>query len=278
MEQNIRNALTIDVEDYFMVSAFEQYVEKKDWDRYENRVVPNTRKILSILGETGTKGTFFVLGWVAEKYPELAKEIHQQGHEVACHGYAHRLIYDQTKDEFRQDIRRAKKILESTCGAQVLGYRAPSFSVIEDTQWALDVLAEEGFSYDASVFPAPHSRGGLAGAKRYPYRLNGLMEFPMSTVRILGKNFAFSGGGYFRLLPYPFIRWGIQSCNREGFPSIVYLHPWEFDPEQPRMKAKAVDRFKHYLNLDKTEAKFRNMIRDFEFGTIQDSLKSLPAL
>ncbi|MBI4396456.1 MAG: DUF3473 domain-containing protein [Elusimicrobia bacterium] len=267
------DALSIDVEDYFMASAFEPFVPRSDWDRKECRVLSSTYKILSILDEFETKATFFVLGWVGERRPKLVREIHARGHEVACHGYDHRLIYHQDAGEFRADVRKAKRLLEDACGAPVVGYRAPSFSVVRDTRWALDVLAEEGFLYDASVLPARHARGGMEGAHRFPHQLSRLAEFPMSTVRLFGKTIPFSGGGYFRLFPYPFTRWGIRACHREGNPSIVYLHPWEFDPGQPRLKARWMDRFRHTVNLHKTEEKFRRLLKDFRFGTVRGVLE-----
>ncbi|MGQ0645182.1 MAG: XrtA system polysaccharide deacetylase [Elusimicrobiota bacterium] len=266
------NALTFDVEDYFMASAFEPVVSKADWERLPGRVAANTRKILGMLDGSGSRATFFVVGWVAEKHPDLVKDIQAGGHEVACHGYHHRLIYEQGPDEFRRDLRRAKQALESAAGRPVEGYRAPSFSIVEETPWAWSILREEGFLYDASVFPAPHARGGLAGAPAHPHRRDGLAEFPMSVVSWAGKNFPFSGGGYFRLLPYALIRRGIQACNRAGRPAILYLHPWELDPGQPRLPAGRLDRFKHYLNLSGTEGKLRRALADFRFDTARNVL------
>lgn len=269
---SILNALTVDVEDYFMASAFEPLVPKTRWDQLESRVVRNTQKVLGILNDEGVKGTFFTLGWVAEKYPDLIRAIHQQGHEVACHGFDHRLIYNQTREEFRADVRRAKRLLEDASGSPVVGYRAPSFSVVPETAWALDVLSEEGFAYDASLLPASHARGGMPNAPREPHAIGKLMEFPMSTLRVFGKDFPFSGGGYFRLFPYALVRRGIESCHRRGTPAITYLHPWEFDPEQPRLPGKWLDRFRHYVNLDKTEAKLRRLLKDYRFGTVSEAL------
>jgi polysaccharide deacetylase family protein (PEP-CTERM system associated) len=269
----VRSALTFDVEDYFMVSAFEPLIPKARWDEIPSRIVVNTLRILSLLDEFQVKATFFVLGWVGEKFPELVQEIHGRGHEVACHGYDHQLVYRQTPQQFRQDVRCAKGILERASGAPVYGYRAPSFSVVKESVWALEVLKQEGFLYDASVLPAPHARGGMAGAQRFPGRHNGLWEFPMSTVTWMGKTWPFSGGGYFRLFPYRFIHWGMRRCLEKEQPAIVYLHPWEFDPEQPRLRGRLQDRFRHYVNLRQTEPKLRRLLADFSFGTVREILK-----
>ncbi len=274
MNKKKMNALTIDVEDYFMVSAFESQVPKSDWTKYEVRAMNNTRKVLDLLRETGTKATFFTLGWLAERYPDMVRDIYKEGHEVASHGYSHSLIYNQTRDEFRDDVRRAKQILEKAIGAPVYGYRAPSFSVINETQWALDVLREEGYTYDASIFPAPHARGGLMIEDRRPHKRQGLLEFPVSTLQLGGKDFPFAGGGYFRLFPYALVRWSLQRCNKQGLPGVIYLHPWEFDPQQPRLKGRFVDEFKHYVNLEKTESKFRRLTNDFQFTTVRDILSA----
>lgn len=268
------HALTIDLEDYYMVSAFESRVPKSEWDTRESRIVRNTDIVLSVLRDFNTKATFFTVGWVAERYPGLLRRVKAEGHEIACHGYHHRLIYEMTPDEFRQDLRRAKRALEAAIGEPVVGYRAPSFSVVSETLWALDILREEGFEYDSSILPAAHARGGLIGAKRHPHWLRGIMELPMSTLSVGGKHIPFSGGGYFRLFPYPLIRHGMRACERAGRPCVVYLHPWEFDPEQPRLSAARFDRFKHYVNLHKTEAKLRRLLTDFRFGTARAVLSS----
>ena len=270
----ITNALTIDVEDYFMVSAFEDGVAKSDWIRFEDRVGRSTMKILEILDARAIKGTFFVVGWIGERNPALVREIHARGHEVACHGFYHELAYRFEENQFRADVRRAKAALEAAIGERVAGYRAPSFSIGPENAWALDVLAEEGFAYDASVLPAPHARGGFEGTPRFPYRTKRLMEFPMSTLRFAGRLFPFSGGGYFRLFPYAVVRHGIRAANREGFPAIVYLHPWEFDPDQPRLPASPLNRFKHYVNLHKTESKFRRLVSEFPFAPCRDVLSA----
>ena len=295
LNKNIINILTVDVEDYFQVENFKKSVKFSDWENFEDRVPGNVDKVLGILERHDVKATFFVLGWTAEKFPQLVKKIHDAGHEIACHGYAHELIYKQKCEEFRADVVKAKTILEKIIGEPVLGYRAPSFSIKKESAWALDILAEEGFGYDSSIFPIRRDRGGMPGAVRYPYRIdnkryvgrrtkdegrfeksssNELWEIPISTVRIFGQNLAFSGGGYFRLLPYKFIKWGIEQINKDEQPAVVYIHPWEFDPEQPKIKADFVNSFRHCVNLNKTEKKFENLLNDFGFGPINESKNS----
>jgi polysaccharide deacetylase family protein (PEP-CTERM system associated) len=268
----VLNALSIDVEDYYMVSAFEASVHREEWGKLESRVEKNTLRILDLLDETGTRGTFFVVGWIADNIPGLVKEIHRRGHEVGCHGYYHQLVYDLSPEEFRLDLRRTKKAIEATGAGPVIGFRAPSFSVVDSNLWALDILRKEGFKYDASIFPAEHARGGISNAARYPHFIHGLAEFPMSTVRIFGKPLAFSGGGYFRLFPYRFIKFGMNQSVKAGNPTIVYLHPWEIDPDQPRLPTGRFNTFKHYVNLHRTEDKFRRLLRDYHFAPVRDVL------
>lgn len=265
------NALTIDVEDYFQVSAFESIVNRQDWPAYECRVEPNTRLILSILREARVKATFFILGWVAEHFRSLVEEIAFDGHEIASHGYFHQLIYNQSKDEFRADLRKSIDILEGITGEPVLGYRAPSYSITRNSWWALDILIEAGLKYDSSIFPIHHDRYGISDFPRFPHQIkDDLYEFPLSTLKIWGINFPIAGGGYFRLLPYPITRWAIKRVNdREAQPVIFYLHPWEFDPAQPRQKIGGLSEFRHYVNLDKTEAKFRRLLEDFQFAPVK---------
>lgn len=270
------NALTIDVEDYFHVSAFESIINREDWPAYECRVESNTRLILSILREAGVKATFFILGWVAERFPELVKEIASAGHEIASHGYAHQLIYNQSEDEFRADLKKSIDILEGITGEPVLGYRAPSYSITRKSWWALNILVEAGLKYDSSIFPIHHDRYGIPDFPRFPHQLkDGFYEFPISTLKIWGMNFPMAGGGYFRLLPYPVTRWAINRINnREGQPVIFYLHPWEFDPDQPRQPIGGFSRFRHYVNLDKTEVRFRRLLEDFRFAPVKEVLIS----
>lgn len=269
------NALTIDVEDYYMVSGFADVVKFEDWHKYESRVERNTIKLLEILDEYKVKATFFILGWIAEKNPALVKDIHNSGHEVACHSYNHRLVYDLTPEEFREDIRRAKGILEDITGRPVIGFRAPSYSITGLTFWCLDVLHELGFRYDSSIFPIHHDRYGIPNYRRFPHCIlgegeNALWEFPLSTLRWGKMNIPIAGGGYFRLFPYSFVRWGIRRINeKEQAPAIVYLHPWEIDPSQPRVNGSWLSRFRHYVNLGKTESRLRRLLRDFQFGSFQ---------
>jgi len=271
------NILTIDVEDYYHVSVFEPIVKRDDWEKYQSRVVGNTRAILGILREFGAKATFFVLGWVAERYPQIVKDIEQDGHEVASHSYDHRLTYDQSRETFRENIRKTKAILESVISNEVSGYRATSYSITERSLWALDVLAEEGFLYDSSIFPIVHDRYGIPDAERFPHVVldNGkskLWEFPPSTVRLLGMNIPIAGGGYFRFFPYEFTRWAIRRLNKADCPAIVYIHPWEIDPDQPRLNGSRISQFRHYLNLDKTENRLKALLRDFDFVSIRTYL------
>jgi polysaccharide deacetylase family protein (PEP-CTERM system associated) len=271
---SVVNALTVDVEDYFMVSAFEPFVPKARWPDLPSRVVPNTDKVLGLLSEAGVRATFFTLGWVAERFPALVRRIAGAGHEVACHGQSHRLLYRQTPAEFRLDVRRARAALEDAAGAPVAGYRAPSFSLVPDTLWAVDVLAEEGFLYDASLLPARHARGGMPGGRRGPFLWrNGLAELPMSVLNAVGAAWPFSGGGYLRLLPLAAVAWGVRACHRAGLPAVAYLHPWELDPDQPRLPAPPLDRFRHYVNLRRTEPKLRALLRRFSWGTARRVLE-----
>lgn len=272
------NALSIDVEDYFHVSNFESSVGFKNWDKHESRVERNTKVILSILSEYNVKATFFVLGWVAEKNPQLIREIFDEGHEIASHSYAHSLIYKQTKEQFRKDLIRSKKILEDTIGDKIVGYRAPSFSITKESLWALDILIEEGFLYDSSIFPVTHHRYGIADSRRFPYKILGkddkcLYEIPLSTITIFRKNIPIAGGGYLRLFPYRFTKWGLNRINKkEKQPVFLYLHPWEIDCHQPRLNGSLLSRFRHYVNLDKMEKNLVQLINDFQFSRMIDYL------
>jgi polysaccharide deacetylase family protein (PEP-CTERM system associated) len=277
----IVNAMTIDVEDYFHVSVFDGLIPRDRWEQLESRVVANTERLLAIFAEEGVTATFFVLGWVAERFPSLVSSIATLGHEVASHGYGHRLIYDQTPRAFRRDVRRAKDLLESAAGRRVLGFRAPSYSITPNTLWAIDVLIEEGYEYDTSIFPIRHDRYGIPVSPRHPYVLSraggSIVEVPASTVRYGPLNLPAAGGGYFRLLPYEWTRRGIARINgHEGRPAVFYLHPWEVDPGQPHLPAGLVSRFRHYHNLDKTEARLRRLLREFQFGPIAAMLAAVP--
>jgi polysaccharide deacetylase family protein (PEP-CTERM system associated) len=273
----ISNALTIDVEDYFQVAALAEAVDRKDWHDMEYRVEANTDRLLSVLGDHNTKATFFTLGWVAEKSPALVRRIHDAGHEVASHGYSHQLIYKQTPEVFREETRRSKAILEDIIGEPVTGYRAASYSITAQSRWALDILCEEGFTWDSSIFPVHHDRYGMPGTPRWPHRLktdNGseIAEFPLSTLKLPGYTLPIAGGGYFRLFPYWFSQWGLGSINRMGKPFVFYLHPWEIDPGQPRLDVKWFSRFRHYNNLEVCEQRLVNLLKRFRFTTMSDVL------
>jgi polysaccharide deacetylase family protein (PEP-CTERM system associated) len=274
----IINAMSVDVEDYFQVSAFEKIVSPQEWDHFESRVEANTDRMLRLFDDVGVRATFFVLGWVAERYPGLVRRIAAQGHEIASHSYAHRLVYELTPDEFRADLRRAKTAIEAAAGTPVLGYRAPSYSVVARSTWALEILAEEGYAYDASIFPIRHDRYGIPDAPRHIHRIDvgdrSIVEVPGSTVRYGGVNLPIAGGGYFRILPYQWTRWGIRHLNRrESRPAVFYIHPWEIDPDQPRLPGSRMSRARHYRNLSKTEERLKRLLRDFRFGPIEQVLR-----
>ena len=269
MRDKITNAFTIDVEDYFQVSALAPHFPRSEWDKVPCRVERNVDLILGLLDQHQAKGTFFTLGWIAERYPGVVKRIAAQGHELASHGYGHERASAQTREVFLQDIVRAKGILEDLSGHKVSGYRAPSFSIGYGNLWAHDCLAEAGYAYSSSVYPVKHDHYGMPDAPRFPYRLaNGLMEVPVSTVRWMGRNWPAGGGGFFRLLPYSVSRWQIDKVNRDDQrPAIFYFHPWEVDPQQPRVReATAKTRFRHYVNLQRTEARLHRLLQDFAWG------------
>ena len=276
----IQNALTVDVEDYFQVSAFAKSVNQNDWDKHPLRVEKNTRHLMDMFDEARVKATFFVLGWVADRHRGLIKEIAERGHEVACHGYSHQLIYKQTQKVFREETIRSKELLEDISQMPVRGYRAASYSITRDSLWALDILAEAGFEYDSSIFPIRHDRYGIPDAEDVPHILrtpggHSLIEFPLSTAKIFNHKLPVAGGGYFRLYPYALTKAGLRQINHRQQPFIFYLHPWEIDPDQPRIEASWFSRFRHYNNLDKCESRLRYLLSDFEFGTARDVLKTL---
>jgi polysaccharide deacetylase family protein (PEP-CTERM system associated) len=272
----MRNALTIDVEDYYHVSAFESVIRFEDWDRHESRVEKNTDKVLALLDEKQIKATFFMLGWVAERYPQLVRRIVMEQHEVACHGYKHKRIYTMTPQEFRHDTWKAKQLIEAAAGVPVIGYRAASYSITAESLWALEILAEEGFHYDSSIYPIRHDLYGIPHYQRFFHMVSvegsqSIAEFPLSTVRIAGFNTPMAGGGYFRLLPYTFTHLAIHHLNRkEQQPAIVYFHPWEIDPHQPRIPARWKSRFRHYTNLHQTESKLRQLLSSFMFAPLRE--------
>lgn len=278
------NILTVDVEDYFHVSAFAGVVSRDSWEARTSRVEGNIDRLLGIFADAGLCATFFVLGWIAERYPGLVKRIAAAGHEVASHSYSHRLVYEMTPDEFRFDLRRARAVIEGAIGQPVKGFRAPSFSITARSMWALDVLLQEGYEYDASVFPIHHDRYGIPDARRDIHVIRSrasvpradLLEIPASTIRIAGLNLPVGGGGYFRIFPYAWTALGISHLNkREHRPAMVYLHPWELDPDQPRLQASWLSRFRHYRHLAQTEPRLRRLLCEFRFAPIRDVIASL---
>lgn len=274
---NPMHCLSFDVEEHFQVSAFWSEARRQQWDKYESRVENNTRKLVELLAQHDTKATFFVLGWVAERYPGLVKMLVGQGHEIASHGYGHEVITGQTPRMFRDDVRKAKGILEDISGKRVCGYRAPSFSITKDTKWAIPVLIEEGYLYDSSIFPVLHDRYGMPDATPTIHLLRGevgcIWEVPPSTTNILGVRFPVAGGGYFRLFPYPILRQLLKRIERAGHPLVMYLHPWELDPDQPKMQGSCLSMFRHYINLHRTEDRLRSLLADFCFTSIREALE-----
>ncbi|MEN9558948.1 MAG: hypothetical protein RLZZ502_159, partial [Pseudomonadota bacterium] len=269
----MQHALTIDVEDYFQVAAFASTVQRGDWDHLPLRVERNVNTVLSALAEAKIKATFFTLGWVAERCPQVVRDIVKAGHELASHGHAHHFVHELSPPEFRQDIRRSKNILEDLAGQAVLGYRAPSFSIGARNLHALDEIRAAGYVYSSSIYPIAHDLYGMPNAPRGPFLLpSGLLEIPMTTVRVSGRNLPAGGGGFFRLLPYSLSKKLFTSAEKNnGFPSMFYAHPWEFDPLQPRFAhAPLKSRFRHYLNLNRTLPRFQQLLTDFRWGTMQE--------
>jgi polysaccharide deacetylase family protein (PEP-CTERM system associated) len=267
------NALTIDVEDYYQVSAFESTVRFEAWPSYESRVDRNVRRMLDILDEHSVRATFFVLGWEAEQRPHMIEEIAKRGHEIGSHGYRHRLIYSMSPQECRDDILKSKTELERIISAEVVGYRAASYSITARSLWCLDVLIELGFQYDSSIFPIHHDRYGIPSANRFIHRIErpggSLVELPPATVRALGMNFPLAGGAYLRFLPAWLVAAGIRHLNTvEHQPAILYLHPWEIDPDQPRLAGSMASRIRHYTNLRKVEAVLHGLLERFTFGSV----------
>jgi polysaccharide deacetylase family protein (PEP-CTERM system associated) len=274
----VLNAFSVDVEDYFQVGAFEKAIPRDTWDRLEPRVEHNTRRLLDLCSRHEVTGTFFVLGWVAERWPQLVRDIRAAGHELGTHGQDHRRVTTLTPREFREDVRRSKGTIEDAAGVEVIGYRAPSYSIVRETLWAMDVLVEEGFRYDSSIFPIHHDRYGIPDFPRFPRPVRGhngtaLHEFPISTVRFAGMNLPFVGGGYLRHFPLPFIRWGMAHLNGvERRPAILYIHPWEIDPEQPRQQVRFSTRLRHYRNLHLTEQRLARLFSEYTFASVREVL------
>lgn len=271
MYMPIINAMTVDVEDYFQVSAFETTIDRAQWDAIPCRIESNMDRILKLFSESGIKATFFTLGWIAERYPELVKRIVSEGHELASHGYSHTRVTQQTPEEFRDDIQRAKKLLEDTSGVEVKGYRAPSYSIGAENLWALDELHEAGHHYSSSIYPVKHDLYGMPEASRfsfYPRGEQGILEIPITTIRFGNKNLPCGGGGFFRLYPYVVSRWALKQVNqKENQPGMFYFHPWEIDADQPRQTGiNLKTRFRHYLNLGRMEKRLNALLQDFNWG------------
>jgi polysaccharide deacetylase family protein (PEP-CTERM system associated) len=277
---NIVNAMTVDVEDYFHVAALAQSIDRSQWHAMEYRVEASTRRLLDLFDANAIKATFFVLGWVAHKSPELVREIHGRGHEVASHGMSHKLVFNQSVAEFSAETYESKALLEDIVGAPVIGYRASTYSITQRSLWALDILKEAGFIYDSSIFPIHHDLYGMPDAAQVPSRITtpkgaSIVEFPMSAAPLFGIRVPVSGGGYFRLLPYWLTRAGLSKLNRDLHrPFIFYLHPWEVDPQQPRIKTGWKSRLRHYTNLEHCEARLRRLISEFRFAPVRDVLRS----
>ena len=281
-QNTITHAMTVDVEDYFHVAAFNKVINPNEWEKWPCRVEANTNKLLQLFADSNIKITFFILGWVAERYPELVKAIHAQGHEIASHGYSHQLIYKQDQNVFREETAKSKRILEDLTQVQITGYRAASYSITRKSLWALDTLAELGFTWDSSIFPTRHDNYGIPGSPEEPYKIvtsSGkiLTEFPLTTAKVFGQSVPAAGGGYFRQYPYALSRWLFErASNNQTKPQIFYLHPWEIDPDQPRVpNASWFSNFRHYTNLSRCLPRLERMIDDFQFGTISQSLGSV---
>ena len=273
IDPRIINGLSVDIEDWFQVGAFEDVIARDEWDSLEDRVDRNVRAILELFDAAGAKATFFTLGWVAQRHPGLLREIAEQGHEIASHGWDHRRVFTLTPAEFAEDIRKAREVLEDCSGQQVTGYRAPSFSIDKRNQWAFDVLAEQGYAYSSSVAPVAHDHYGWAEAPRFAFRpvaSSGLVELPVTTAMLGGKRVAAGGGGFFRVLPYAFSRWAIRQVNLEvARPAVFYFHPWEIDPNQPRVTGAPLrSRLRHYTNLDKMAGKLSKLVDEFAWGRV----------
>ena len=271
----MRNALTIDVEDYFQVSALAPYIPRSEWDTVGGRVEPNVDRILALLDEYGARATFFTLGWIAERYPGLIHRIVANGHELASHGFAHKRASEQSPAAFFSDIQLAKIVLEDLAGVEVTGYRAPSFSIGHANLWAFECIERAGYRYSSSVYPIRHDQYGMPNAPRFAYKVReGLLEVPLTTMHLFGRNWPAAGGGYFRLVPYAMSRWLLSRVNQvDRQPAIFYFHPWEIDPEQPRVPGiDAMTRFRHYLNLERTERRLRRLLFDFEWGRVDEVL------
>lgn len=266
----MQNALSVDVEDWFQVGAFETVIDRKDWDSLECRVERNTDAVMALFEEAGVKATFFTLGWVAERYPALIRRIVDAGHEIGSHGYGHDRVFTFTPEQFAADLVRSRKLIEDAVGVKVTGYRAPSFSIDQRTPWAHEILAEQGYTYSSSVAPVKHDHYGWAEAPRFAFRPvanSDFLEIPVTTAELGSKRLAAGGGGFFRLLPYAFSRWAIRQVNeRDNRPAVIYFHPWEIDPDQPRVtNAPIKSKLRHYTKLDVMAEKLRRLPKDFQW-------------
>ena len=276
------NAFSVDLEEYFQVANFDHCIDRRRWPELPSRAVAQTHRILDLCDQTGTRATFFALGWVAERQPDLLREIAARGHEVACHGYGHELIYQIGPERFREDVKRARAVIEDAIGARVEGYRAPSFSVTERSLWALEILAEEGFRFDSSIFPVRHHRYGIPDFPREPVRLvlpsgNQIVEFPLTTLAWGPLRLPLAGGGYLRLLPFALVRWGIGRLVTSERPTVLYVHNWEIDADQPRQPVSALVRFNHYHNLERVEARLRQLLMRARYAPLGEVIASLEA-
>jgi polysaccharide deacetylase family protein (PEP-CTERM system associated) len=269
-----RNALTVDVEEHFQVAAFEQQIERDAWEIHPSRVARNTNQVLDVFAGRGVRATFFTLGWVAERNPQLIRRIVSEGHELASHGYDHTRAIKMDRETFHADVLKTRHILEDLGGVAVRGYRAPSYSIGASNLWALDVLQEAGYLYSSSIYPIRHDLYGMPEAPRFAFRIRpgAILELPVTTIEVGGRNLPAGGGGYFRLLPYGLFRWGLQRVNqRDRQPGIFYFHPWEVDPDQPRVEGAPLrSQFRHYLNLKSTEARLGRLLSDFEWGRMDE--------
>lgn len=279
----ILNALSVDVEDWFHVSLFRHHIKRSEWGELENTVVSNVCRILELFAKHDARATFFILGWVAERYPEIVVAIKEQGHEIASHGYAHQVIYEQTPEAFFEDVQRSIEILEGITGDKIKGYRAPSYSITRQSLWAWEKLVKLGLTYDSSVFPIKHDLYGIADAPRFPFNVflkgdHKLIEFPISTIKIFGKNVPIAGGGYLRLYPHWFFKYGIEKINAENKPAVIYFHPWELDPQLPRINVGRMKRVRHYGNLALMEERIVNLLKSFRFGTVEEVLRQTEIL
>ena len=278
----VLNAFSIDLEEWFQVANFDHCIDRKSWPELPSRAEAQTHRLLDLCDRTGTRATFFVLGWVAERQPHLLREIAARGHEIACHGYGHELVYEIGPERFRADVQRARKVIEDAVGAPVEGYRAPSFSITSHSLWALEVLAEEGFRFDSSIFPVRHHRYGIPDFPREPVRLalpsgNAIVEFPLTTLAWGPLRFPVAGGGYLRLLPFALVRWGIGRLVAAQRPTVLYVHNWEIDADQPRQEVSALVRWNHYHNLERVEERLQTLLERTRYAALRDVIGALDA-